>query len=128
MRFMLPLALLSLVPLAGCVGELQDFVGPVSHTTSPQLLRFGLDLTQARCVGDKLGERLRPRQLRMFARAASGVHDGWFEPGRITLRDLAYLAAHDPDAAFAPAFQSAVSLCHVVLPPAAAPPVLALAP
>jgi hypothetical protein len=126
MRF-LPLALLPVCLLAGCVGQLRDFVGPVSHTTTPQLLRFGLDLDQARCVGDSLGERLRPRQLRMFARAASGVHDGWFEPGRITLRDLAYLAAHDPDAAFAPAFQRAVDSCHIVMPPAALPPVFALA-
>lgn len=117
---LLPLALLPFSLLAACVGQLQDFVGPVSHTTTPQLLRFGLDLQQARCVGDKLGERLRPRQLRMFARAASGVHDGWFEPGRITLRDLAYLAAHNPDAAFAPAFERAIGLCNVTMPPAAA--------
>jgi hypothetical protein len=116
-----PLVLLPFFLLAGCVvGQLRDFVGPVSHTTTPQLLRFGLDLTQARCVGDKLGERLRPRQLRMFARAASGVHDGWFEPGRITLRDLAYLAAHDPDAAFAPAFERALGLCNVIMPSAVA--------
>jgi hypothetical protein len=128
MRLMLPLALLSLVPLAACVGELQDFVGPVSHTTSPQLLRFGLDLTQARCVGDKLGERLRPRQLRMFARAASAVHDGWFEPGRLTLRDLAYLAAHNPDAAFAPALDRAIGLCNVAMPLAAAPTVAVAGP
>jgi hypothetical protein len=120
----LSLALLPLVLLAGCVGQLRDFVGPVSHTTSPQLLRFGLDLTQARCVGDKLGERLRPRQLRMFARAASGLHDGWFEPGRLTLRDLSYLAAHNSDSAFGPALERAISLCNVTPPPiAAAPPV-----
>jgi len=116
-----PLILLPFLLLAGCVvGQLRDFVGPVSHTTTPQLLRFGLDLAQARCVGTKLGERLRPRQLRMFARAASGVHDGWFEPGRITLRDLAYLAAHDPDADFAPAFQRAVELCGINMPSATA--------
>lgn len=115
---LLPLALLPLVLLAGCVGQLRDFVGPVSNTTSPQLLRFGLDLAQARCVGDKLGEQLRPRQLRMFARAASGIHDGWFEPGRLTLRDLSYLAAHDPDAAFGPAFERAIGLCNVAPPPA----------
>jgi len=114
---LLPLALLPLVLLAGCVGQLRDFVGPVSNTTSPQLLRFGLDLTQARCVGDKLGERLRPRQLRMFARAASAVHDGWFEPGRITLRDLNYLANHDPDAAFGPALTHALGACNVAPPP-----------
>ena len=95
---LLPLALLPAFLLAACVGQLRDFVGPVSNTTSPQLLRFGLDLAQARCVGTRLGDRLRPRQLRMFARAMSGVHDGWFEPGQLTLRDLSYLAAHVPDA------------------------------
>ena len=120
MRFLLSLALLTLAPLAGCAGELQDFVGPVSHTTAPQLLRYGLDLTQARCVGDKMGEQLRPRQLRMFARAASAVHDGWFEPGRPTLRDLSYLAAHNPDAAFAPALERAIGLCNVAMPAAVA--------
>lgn len=117
-----PLILLPFFLLGGCVvGQLRDFVGPVSHTTTPQLLRFGLDLPQARCVGEKLGERLRPRQLRLFARAASGVHDGWFEPGRITLRDLAYLAAHNPDAAFAPAFERAVGLCNITMPSPTAP-------
>ena len=116
----LPLALLPALLLAGCVGQLRDFVGPVSNTTSPQLLRFGLDLLQARCVGNKLGDNLRPRQLRMFARAMSGVHEGWFETGRLTLRDLAYLAAHSRDAAYAPALEHATAACNVAPPPAAA--------
>jgi hypothetical protein len=118
MRFSLPLALLPALLLAACVGELRDFVGPVSNTTSPQLLRFGLELAQARCVGTKLGDRLRPRQLRMFARAMSAVHDGWFEPGRLTLRDLSYLAAHHPDAAFGPALDHALGQCDVAVPAA----------
>jgi len=115
---LLPLALLPAVLLAACVGQLRDFVGPVSNTTSPQLLRFGLDLAQARCVGTKLGERLRPRQLRMLARAMSAIHDGWFEPGRLTLRDLAYLAAHNPDAAFGPALDFAIAQCNLTMPTA----------
>src|SRR3954463_4352139 len=126
-----PLALLPALLLAGCVGQLRDFVGPVSNTTSPQLLRFGLDLAQARCVGNKLGEPLRPRQLRMFARAMSGVHDGWFEPGRLTLRDLSYLAAHHPDAAFGPALAYAVGQGDVAgpaAPPAGAPGIPILGP
>jgi hypothetical protein len=115
---LLPLALLPAVLLAACVGQLRDFVGPPSNTTSPQLLRFGLDLAQARCVGTKLGDRLRPRQLRMFARAMSAVHDGWFEPGRLTLRDLSYLATHDPDAGFGPALDYATGQCGVAAPAA----------
>jgi hypothetical protein len=128
---LLPLALLPALLLAACVGQLRDFVGPVSNTTSPQLLRFGLDLAQARCVATKLGDRLRPRQLRMFARAMSAVHDGWFEPGRLTLRDLSYLAAHDPDAAFGPALDYAVGQCDVAVPaalPAGAPGITILGP
>jgi hypothetical protein len=116
----LPFVVLPLVLLAGCVGQLRDFVGPVSNTTSPQLLRFGLDLPQARCVGTRLGDTLRPRQLRMFARAMSGVRDGWFEPGRLGLRDLAYLAAHSRDAAYAPALDRAIAACNVALPSPAA--------
>ena len=123
---LLPPALLPALLLAGCVGQLRDFVGPVSNTTSPQLLRFGLDLAQARCVGNKLGDSLRPRQLRMFARAMSGVHEGWFEPGRLTLRDLAYLAAHTADANVGPAFARAIGQCGVSVP--AAPVALALPP
>jgi hypothetical protein len=114
----LPLALLPALLLAACVGQLRDFVGPVSNTTSPQLLRFGLDLAQARCVGTKLGDRLRPRQLRMFARAMSAVHDGWFEPGRLTPRDLSYLAGHDRDAGFGPALDYAMGQCAVAAPAA----------
>ena len=117
-----PLALLPALLLAACVGQLRDFVGPVSNTTSPQLLRFGLDLAQARCVGTHLGDHLRPRQLRMFARAMSGVHDGWFEPGRLTVRDLSYLAAHTPDLAVAPALERATAACDVVAPSDAAAP------
>ena len=111
------------VALAGCVGQLRDFVGPVHATTSPQLLRFGLDLQQSHCVGDKLGEQLRPRQLRMFARAASAVGAGWFEPGRLTVRDLLYLADHESDRAVKPALERAFGLCNVTVPVAAPPPV-----
>lgn len=107
------------VALTGCVGQLRDFVGPVHATTSPQLLRFGLDVQQSRCVGDKLGEQLRPRQLRMFARAASAVGAGWFEPGRLTVRDLLYLADHESDRAVKPALERAFGLCSVTVP---APP------
>lgn len=119
---LLPLALLPAVLLAACVGQVRDFVGPVSNTTSPQLLRFGLDVAQARCVGTKLGDRLRPRQLRMFARAMGAVHEGWFEPGRLTLRDLSYLAAHDPDTDAASALDYAVGQCGVAAPAAPAAP------
>ena len=125
---LLPLALLPALLLGACAGQVRDFVGPVSNTTSPQLLRFGLDLDQARCVGTRLGDNLRPRQLRMFARSMSGVRNGWFEPGRLTLRDLAYLAAHSADLALAPALERATAACNIASPAPPAAPVIAAAP
>jgi hypothetical protein len=54
----------------------------------------------------------------MFARAMSGVHDGWFEPGQLTLRDLSYLAAHVPDANVDVALEQAIAACNVTIPSA----------
>src|SRR5687767_4232325 len=48
-----PLALPAL--LAGCAGNVADYVGPRAGIVSPQLIRYGLTLDQSRCVGEKLG-------------------------------------------------------------------------
>lgn len=112
MHLMLP-ALLSFLLLAGCAGQLRDFVGPVSGITSPQLLRFGLNVDQARCVGERMGERLRPRQLRMFARAAGAVRQGFYDPARLTFRDLMWVANAMGDGQVPPALRHADTACGV---------------
>jgi hypothetical protein len=107
------LALPFLWLLTACPGQLRDYVGPVSNITSPQLLRFGLNIDQARCVGEKMGETLRPRQLRMFARAAGAVRQGFYDPARLTFRDLMWIANAMGDGQVPPALQRADTACGV---------------
>lgn len=83
----LPVAL-----LAGCAGNVADYVGPRSSIISEQLTRYGLNLRQTRCVGERLGAGLTPLQLRRFERAARSVRQGYFEPERLTMRDLMHVA------------------------------------
>ena len=88
--------LLPLVPLslaaAGCAGNVADYVGPRSNIISPQLIRYGFDVEQSRCIGPRLGARLPPLELRRFQRLAAAVRQGWFEPDRLTVRDLLHVA------------------------------------
>ena len=89
MRPFLPLLLLL---VGGCAGQVRDFVGPRSSIVTPQLIRYGLDLTQARCVGERMGSRLEPRPLRSLATAAGAVKQGYFDPARLTMQDLLHVA------------------------------------
>lgn len=125
---LLPLFLM--LALAGCAGQLRDFVGPRSSIVSPQLIRYGLDLTQARCVGEQLGGTLSPLQLRLFARAAGTVRQGYYEPERLTMRDLIWVATAMNDRNVPPALARANAACGVaiVTHDAPAPAVAVLAP
>jgi len=124
----LPLALL--VSLAGCAGQLRDYVGPRSSIVTPQLIRYGLDLVQARCVGERLGGALRPRQLRLFARAAGAVRQGYYDSGEMTLRDLSWVATSMDDPEVRHALDRAVAACGVayVIRDVAPPPAFTSAP
>ena len=122
----LPLALLA--SLAGCAGHVADYVGPRSSIVTPQLIRYGLDLEQARCVGERLGGTLTPRQLRLFARAAGSVRQGYYEPERLTMRDLAWVANAMSDPAVRPALDRAAGGCGVTATAVAAEGVPALPP
>jgi hypothetical protein len=91
--FGLPLPLLLLLPaLGGCVGHLADFVGPAPQVVAPQLLRFGYDLDETRCVGGRLAATLRIHRLRDLATAAAAVRRGYYDPQRLTPRDLMWVA------------------------------------
>ncbi len=122
-----PLPLLILAALAGCAGHVADYIGSRSSIVSPQLIRYGLDLTQARCVGERLGTALTPRQLRLFARAAGSVRRGYYEPGRLGLRDLVWVASSMDDREVKYALERAAAACGAQAalaapPPPAAPP------
>jgi hypothetical protein len=103
----------ALALLAGCAGQVRDFVGPVSNVTSPQFIRYGLNVADARCMGERLGDSLTPRQLRMFARTAGSVHQDGENAARLTLRDLARVADAMGDPAVPPALARADAACGV---------------
>jgi hypothetical protein len=120
--------LLLFVLLGGCPGQLRDYVGPRSGIVSPQLIRYGLGLDQARCVGERLGGTLRPLQLRLFARAAASVRQGYYEPGRLTMRDLAWVATAMDDRGVRLALDNAGTACGVATATREAPPPAASVP
>lgn len=95
MRLLPPL--LSLTLLAGCAGNVADYVGPRTDIVAPQLVRYGLDAAQSQCVAAALAQGLTPLQLRRFTRLAATVREGYFEPGRLTVRDLMHVAGSMSD-------------------------------
>jgi hypothetical protein len=115
-----PLALL--LGLAGCAGQLRDYVGPRSSIVSPQLIRYGLDVAQARCVGERLGETLRPKQLRLFTRNANSVRQGYYDPSRLTMRDLTWVATAMRNSEVTMALAGANAACGVAIVVRSDPP------
>ena len=109
----LPPALLGFVLIAGCSGHVADHIGPRDTIVAPQLTRYGMDSRQTQCVSGRLARNLSPRQLRLFARLAAAVTQGYFEPARLTVRDLSYLASHMNDRRVATELARATDACGV---------------
>lgn len=108
---LLPLLLLAL--LGGCRGQLRDYVGPRSSIIRPQLIRYGFNLPEIACVGDRLGETLRPRQLRFLVRAAAHIERPYYDPERFTPRDFAWAAGGLRDAIVDSAIRAAFAACQI---------------
>ena len=126
---LLPFAFAAL--LSGCAGHVADFVGPRSEIVSDQLTRYGLNLIQSRCIGERLSGTLNPRQLRLLARSASAVRQGYYEPERLTIRDLMHVASSMSDAAIGLAMVRAAASCDAtpeLIARREAPPVEAAPP
>ena len=123
MRLM-PLALVTLGLLPGCAGNVADYIGPRPDIVVPQLARYGLDETQSRCVGESLAAGLTPLQLRQLARVAASVQQGYFEPGRLSHRDLGHVASSTGDPQIRLELDRATQSCGVgveIAAPEAAP-------
>lgn len=112
----IPLALLVSGLLAGCAGNVADYVGPRSTIVHDQLLRYGLDARASQCVGDRLGATLTPLQLRRFERLAAVVRQSYFDAGRLTIRDLRHVASTMSDPQIRLELESAAALCGVEAP------------
>lgn len=68
-----------IVPLAlsGCAtGHAKDWFRDRTNIINPQLLRYGMDVPQARCVSERLGKRLSRAELGKLQRRAEAVGRG----------------------------------------------------
>lgn len=101
--------------LGGCAGHVADYIGPREGIVSPQLIRYGYDLTETRCVSQSLVPRLEPLQLRLFARAAGAVTRGYYDPDRLTVRDLVHVSGAMGDDGVREALAAANRQCGVPL-------------
>jgi hypothetical protein len=73
MRYLL-LALILPASLGGCAtGYATDWFRDRPSIINPQLLRFGMDVQQSRCVSERLGARLSRQQLRRLTDRAAAV-------------------------------------------------------
>ena len=120
-RILLPL--LPLGMLAGCAGQLRDYVGPRASIVRPQLIRYGFSLPEIRCVGDRLSDTLRPRQLRFLVRAASHIQRPYYDPAGFTPRDFLWAASGLRDQRVQVEIGRAFAACNIQSAPqvAAAP-------
>lgn len=99
--------------VAGCAGNVADYIGPRSSIIADQLTRYGLAPADSRCVGERLGAALTPLQLRRFERVARSVERGYYDPARLTIRDLRHVASTMRDPQIRLELESAVALCGI---------------
>jgi hypothetical protein len=85
----LGLAFFAAFSLAGCATP--------SARIATELTRYGLDATQAACVGDRLEANLSIGQLQELGRAARAIKEGDNTPGRLTASDLLRVASRIED-------------------------------
>ena len=113
-RFSNPFAaLIPLVLLAGCAGQLRDYMGPRASIVRPQLIRYGFSLPEISCVADRLGENLRPRQLRFLVRATSHIQRPYYDPERFSPRDFHWAAGGLNDPRVQTEISRAFTACNI---------------
>jgi hypothetical protein len=110
--------------LSACAGHVADHIGSRTGIMAPELSRYGLGERQAACVGAILADDLRPRQLRLFARAAGSVQRGYFDPQRLTFRDLMHVAASMDDPQVSTVLVRAASSCDTIAGATGAAPIM----
>lgn len=98
---------------AGCAGNVADYIGPRAGIVTPQLIRFGLDLAESRCVGERIGGALSPLALRRLVRAASIVRRGALGGDRLVPQDLLLVAGTLRDGAVRGALAQAFQTCRM---------------
>lgn len=99
-------ALFATLILGGCVNP--------SQKISSELGRYGLDASQAECVGDTLEDNLSIGQLQQLGRAAKAYSRNDTSPGRLTVSDLVRVASQFDDARVPLEVGRAAARCGVI--------------
>jgi len=99
--------------LAGCAGNVADYVGSPTSIIHEQLIRYGLNIQEAQCAGDRLAQSLPPVQLRRLERLAAAVEQGYFTPERLTMRDMMHIASTMDDPQIRLELGNAVQACNI---------------
>ena len=107
-------ALASTALLGGCAGNVADYIGSRSSIVRPQLIRYGFELQQSSCVGERLGKELTPLQLRRLVRSAAALKRGYADGGRLTPRDFEHIATSMPNPVVGQQLKAANAACGVL--------------
>lgn len=108
------LAMLLPATLSGCAtGYATDWFRGSTTIMNPQLLRYGLNVEQSRCVGEKLGKRLNRSQLSLLQARAAAVRPAAGSAAALTLGNLRAVAGGIPNREVRLELDSSVAACNV---------------
>lgn len=100
--------------LGGCAtGYASDWFRDSTSIINPQLLRYGLDVEQSRCVGDRLGKRLNRSQLSLFQARAAAVRPAAGSTAPLTLGNLRAVATGTGRPEVRMELDASVAACNV---------------
>jgi hypothetical protein len=116
-RNLLLLALLC-APLGACAtGYAADWFRDRPEIINPQLLRYGLDLEQSRCVSERLGRRLTRSQVGLLQQRAAAVQPAGSNAAPLTLTNLRAIASGMKDRVVRLELDASVAACNVPATP-----------
>jgi len=100
--------------LGGCAtGYATDWFKDRPAIINPQLLRYGMNVEQSRCVSDRLGRRLSRGQLHQLQEQAAAIGRGVEATTRYTVRDLRRVASSLRDRAVRLELDGVITACAV---------------
>ena len=107
-------AMLLPAALSGCAtGYATNWFQDSTSIINPQLLRYGLDVEQSRCVGERLSKRLDRSQLGRFQVRAAAVRPAAGSAAALTLGNLRAVASGMPDREVRAELDASVASCNV---------------
>jgi hypothetical protein len=108
------LAMLLPAAVTGCAtGYATDWFRDGTSIINPQLLRYGLNVEQSRCVGEKLNKRLSRSQLSLFQARAAALRPAGGAGAPLTLGNLRSVASGIGNREVRLELDASVAACNV---------------